>query len=419
MNFAAGKLKPLIFAIVAMTAGSAASAQIVNTGGTERNFTAYNHATGAPVQLTDFAGKVVVLDYFAYWCGWCALDCPQTETDIQQYYAALGGNPSGIPVQVVSISIDQTDPAATTSFISNAGIALALDDTLGEAYAENNYTDQIPTYVVINGVADATGMTQWQVVYTSVGYPGAVALRQAIDSVVVQQASSLPSVTTQPVSQTIAPGGSVEFTVVASGGVSFQWQLNGVDLTDTNGVSGSGEPQLLVQGVNSSMAGSYTCVVTNSLGSVTSQPAVLQIGSGSPPGQLSSISARAFVGSGDDILIGGFYINGGTSATVLVQGIGPGLATPPFNVTGVLQHPSLSIHQTQNGKDVVLYSNSGWGSSPVLLAAAAAVYAQPVLQLGSSDAELLVTLPPGGYTAEVAGADGGSGVALCAIYQLP
>jgi hypothetical protein len=88
-------------------------------------------------------------------------------------------------------------------------------------------------------------------------------------------------------------------------------------------------------------------------------------------------------------------------------------------VTGALQHPELSIHQSQNGNDVTLYSNTGWGSSQVLLNAAASVYATPVLVSGSADSELLLTLPPGGYSAEVGGADGGTGVALCAIYELP
>jgi hypothetical protein len=136
------------------------------------------------------------------------------------------------------------------------------------------------------------------------------------------------------------------------------------------------------------------------------------------PGAVTSISARAYVGTDDNILIGGFYIVGNTSVTVLIQAIGPALATNPFNVTGTLQHPTLTIHQTQNRQDVVLYSNTGWGSSPVLSAAAAAVYAQPVLQSDSADSELLLTLPPGGYTAEVSGGDGGTGVALCGIYQL-
>jgi hypothetical protein len=134
---------------------------------------------------------------------------------------------------------------------------------------------------------------------------------------------------------------------------------------------------------------------------------------------VTSFSSRAFVGTGDNILIGGFYVSGSTSATVLVQAIGPSLAAAPYSVTGTLQHPALAIHQTQNGQDVVLYSNTGWGSSQVLANAAASVYANPVLTAGSGDSELLVTLPPGGYTAEVSGADGGTGVALCGIYQLP
>jgi hypothetical protein len=83
---------------------------------------------------------------------------------------------------------------------------------------------------------------------------------------------------------------------------------------------------------------------------------------------------------------------------------------------GVLQHPALTIYDSM-GK--VIFSNTGWGNSPVLLKAAASAYANPVLQPDSNDSEVLLTLPPGGYTAQVAGADGGTGVALCAIYQLP
>jgi hypothetical protein len=41
------------------------------------------------------------------------------------------------------------------------------------------------------------------------------------------------------------------------------------------------------------------------------------------------------------------------------------------------------------------------------------------LALGSDDSELLLTLPPGGYSAEIGGADAGAGVALCAVYELP
>jgi len=235
-----------------------------------------------------------------------------------------------------------------------------------------------------------------------------------------------PVLTGQPMSQSISGGSTVVFTASATSASSYQWRLNGTVVgnspagASTDIVSGANGPQLVISDATAASAGSYTVVASNSIGlSLPSGAAVLSIATTSTPGYASSISSRAFVGTGDNILIGGFYIVGGTSRTVLIQAIGPALAASPYDVAGVLQHPALSIHQTQNGQDVTLYTNDGWGSSPVLLGAAATAYAQPTLQPGSADSELLVTLPPGGYTAEVSGADGGTGVALCAIYQLP
>jgi sugar lactone lactonase YvrE len=252
----------------------------------------------------------------------------------------------------------------------------------------------------------------------------------------IRKGSSI--ITGQPVSQTVATGGTVVFTVTAGGSVqtsslafskgvsamataptTYAWEFNGQALSDGNGIFGSTGPQLVIQHATAANNGDYVCIVENSAGKATSDSASLLVEATSNPGSVSSASSRAYVGTGDNILIGGFYIVGSTSATVLVQAIGPTLAEEPYNVTGTLQHPALTIHQNQNGKDVVLYSNTGWGSNPVLLAAAAAVYAQPVLTAGAADSEVLLTLPPGGYTAEVTGADGGTGVALCAIYQLP
>jgi hypothetical protein len=237
-------------------------------------------------------------------------------------------------------------------------------------------------------------------------------------------AATVPLIVAQPVDQIVAPGQTTVFSIQVTdeSAATFGWiyssdgGLSWTNLANGSGISGSAGPQLVIQGASAAEDGEYACAVSFTGGSVQSAQATLSIQNSSTPGTLTSVSARAFVGTGDNILIGGFYIAGSTSATVLVQAIGPALA--PYNVTGTLQHPALAIHQTQNGKDVVLYSNTGWGSSPALTAAAAAAYAQPVLTPGSADSELLLTLPPGGYTAEVTGADGGTGVALCAIYQV-
>jgi hypothetical protein len=238
-----------------------------------------------------------------------------------------------------------------------------------------------------------------------------------------------PGITTQPEGQTLNSGSTVVFTSAASGATGYQWDFNGAPIGDSangttvNAISGATGPQLVITDATTASNGSYTLVATNSSGSTTSNAAVLQVAASSNPGLATSISTRAFVGTGDNILIGGFYIVGSTSRTVLVQGLGPALT--PLGVSGALQHPELSIHQSQNGQDVTLYSDTGWSANTgtaaqqVLLNAAASVFATPVLAVNSADSELLLTLPPGGYSAEVGGADGGTGVALCAIYELP
>jgi hypothetical protein len=236
----------------------------------------------------------------------------------------------------------------------------------------------------------------------------------------------------QPVSQSVTPGNTVVFTVTAGGtvssslarpagqtaalttGTTYQWQFNGANLTDGGSISGSTGPQLVITGATAANDGNYSCLVTTSSGAVQSNSAGLIVAPVTSPGYLVNISSRAFVGSGDSILIGGFFVGGSTSRTVLIQALGPALESQ--GVSGVLAHPALTIH---NSSGAVIYSNTGWGSNPVLLKAAASAYANPVLSPDSADSEALLTLPPGGYTAEIAGADGGTGVALCAIYQLP
>jgi hypothetical protein len=236
-----------------------------------------------------------------------------------------------------------------------------------------------------------------------------------------------PIITTQPMGQTIGTGSTLILTAAGQYATSYQWFLNGHLVSDsapgstTDIVSDADGPQLVVSKITGPSAGSYTAVAVNSSGSSPASPAaVVSVVTASNPGSAGSISARAFVGTKDNILIGGFFIAGTTSRSVLIQALGPALIPPPYNVASPLAKPTLSIHQARNGQDVVLYTNTGWGSNPVLLASAARLTALPVLQPGSADSELLLTLPPGGYTAEVASADGVStGVALCAIYQLP
>jgi hypothetical protein len=129
--------------------------------------------------------------------------------------------------------------------------------------------------------------------------------------------------------------------------------------------------------------------------------------------RLISVSARNHVGTGDNILIGGFVIGGTTAETVLIRASGPALV--PFGVTGTLPDPELQLYSGST----LLESNTGWGGNAQIASAAASVGAFSWGSSATPDSALLVTLPPGAYTAQVSGASGDIGVALVEVYEVP
>jgi hypothetical protein len=135
----------------------------------------------------------------------------------------------------------------------------------------------------------------------------------------------------------------------------------------------------------------------------------------SNPDLLANISTRAQVGTGANILIAGFVVQGTQPVTVLVRAVGPTLQN--FSVGGFLAQPVLTV--VNNATGAVIASNSGWGSapSPALLASTAASVGAFSLNAGSDDCALIVTLQPGSYSAEVAGAGGTTGIALVEVYE--
>ena len=134
--------------------------------------------------------------------------------------------------------------------------------------------------------------------------------------------------------------------------------------------------------------------------------------------RLVNVSARAQVGTGGDILIAGFVIGGTGSKTVLVRAIGPTLGL--FGVTGVLADPKLQLFSGT----ALIQENDNWGAAAnaAQVAATATSVGAFALTLESKDAVLLVTLPPGSYTAQVSGVGSpavNTGAALVEIYEVP
>jgi hypothetical protein len=133
---------------------------------------------------------------------------------------------------------------------------------------------------------------------------------------------------------------------------------------------------------------------------------------------LVNLSARGEVGTGDNILIGGFVIVGTQPKRVLLRAVGPTLADQ--GVIAVLADPVLTLfHRTASGEQRIA-SNDDWQlapHSPALSATAQRIGAFALRSSGSRDAALLLTLAPGIYTAQVSGFNSSTGIALVEIYD--
>ena len=139
-----------------------------------------------------------------------------------------------------------------------------------------------------------------------------------------------------------------------------------------------------------------------------------------------NISSRAQVGPGDNVLVAGFAVGGTQAETVLLRAVGPGLETS-FGASGVLTKPKLVLYD-KDGMQIA--ANFRWGidptpgASPVQTTVRSAdvrtmtsVGAFP-LAPDSSDSAMVVTLPPGNYTAQVTGNGGSTGIALLEVYEV-
>jgi hypothetical protein len=126
-----------------------------------------------------------------------------------------------------------------------------------------------------------------------------------------------------------------------------------------------------------------------------------------PPAVLANISSRTQIGTGEDVLIGGFIINGIVGKKVALRGIGPSLAA--FGVTGTISDP---IIQVLDASGAVIASNDNWNVPGEELTA------NGLAPSDAREAGLVVTLQPGSYTAIVSGKDSTTGIGLFELFDL-
>ena len=198
-------------------------------------------------------------------------------------------------------------------------------------------------------------------------------------------------------------------------------------------------PALLVSASNLTL-GTHTLdvLVTDPTSSVNSDPTglleetatwTINVLGTSVDNKLSNISTRARVLTGDNVMIGGFVIDGSSNKRVLVRSRGPSMGGAPFNVPGTLANPvmqlfsgSTAIAQNDNWQDVPSCTGFACGGATEI-AATALDPCQPNPGQSVSppncnlESAILIVLPPGAYTAIVRGANGGTGVGLMEVFE--
>jgi hypothetical protein len=126
-----------------------------------------------------------------------------------------------------------------------------------------------------------------------------------------------------------------------------------------------------------------------------------------PDVPLANISTRGQVLTGNDVMIGGFIIQGAGPQTVIVRARGPSLI--PFAIRDPLGDPVLDVY---DGDGRLVASNDDWQQG----ADAAAILSSGFAPANAKEAALRLTLPPGAYTAIVSGRNGSTGVAIVEVF---
>lgn len=126
--------------------------------------------------------------------------------------------------------------------------------------------------------------------------------------------------------------------------------------------------------------------------------------------KLSNISTRGFVGTGDDVLIGGVIITGDEDKTVTVRARGPSLIDADPNLQNLLADPSVQLF---NSAGELIDSNDNWKDHSSADSLRSDLQPSRVLE-----AAITRTLAPGAYTAIVRGAASSTGIGIVEVFEI-
>jgi hypothetical protein len=125
--------------------------------------------------------------------------------------------------------------------------------------------------------------------------------------------------------------------------------------------------------------------------------------------QALNLSTRGLVGTGDNVLIGGFIVSGAEPKTVVLRALGPSLSG--FGLPNALRDPVLKVY---NSSHTLIATNDNWQSDPNHFI----VESNGLVPANLLESATARTLAPGAYTVIVTGKDATPGIGLVELYDL-
>jgi hypothetical protein len=127
--------------------------------------------------------------------------------------------------------------------------------------------------------------------------------------------------------------------------------------------------------------------------------------------ELGNLSVRGDVQTGDNILIDGIIMQGGTPKRILFRALGPSIQSGGQPVPGTLQDPTMEV---RDGNGDLLRSNDDWQQAPN----ASEIQNTGLAPSNNKESAVLLMLPAGNYTSVVRGVGSATGIALSETYKL-
>lgn len=323
---------------------------------------------------------------------WLSASCPQTHPYVQNAFSCTGQSsdvtatsPEGINLDVIGYDLIQ-------------GVRLSNISTRGLVQTGNN--------VMIGGfIIEGTG-------------PKTVILR-AIGPELAAPPFNIPNALADPTLELhngsgalIARNDNWQSTII--GGVITGNQVSAIQN------SGHAPTQLSESAIIATLQpGNYTAIVRGANNTIGIGLVEVYEMTSNAASILGNISTRCFVQTGNNVMIGGFIIQGTGPKRVILRAIGPELSAPPFNIPNSLANPTLELH---NGSGALIGRNDNWQSTiiggVITSSQVSAIQNSGHAPTQPSESAIIATLPPGNYTAIVHGVNNTTGIALVEVYDL-